>query len=323
MALVKELVKMLEGDIEVSSRVGAGTEFRVWLPVKRAAASAMTDITPAEKDTTGQITLNGDPFTKDESAGATKPAIVLAEDYDDLRSFISENLESGYRITALPDGLAAWHTIEEALPDLVITDMMMPGLDGNELCRRIKQGTSTAHIPVVMLTSRTAAEARLMGRGAGADVYLTKPFQVEELRLCLRNLLEQQERQRQYWKKEMLETTPVLPTPADEFSERLFSFLNENLDEPNLGVEMLASHMGMSRSTINRKMQSVMGMGTNDFIRHYRLKKAASILLAGYDVSQAAYQTGFSSPSYFSQRFREFFGKTPSEYASGGHLTQN
>ncbi|HSK11736.1 MAG TPA: ATP-binding protein, partial [Phnomibacter sp.] len=264
MALVKELVKMQGGAIEVSSKPGQGTEFRVWLPVVKAVGG----VGPVQAGDQEKMGLNsGTPEKmvsngKGGKAGANKGSIVVAEDNDDLREFISESLADTYTIAVLPNGRDAWHKIVEDLPDLVITDMMMPDGDGNELCRRIKQDPTTAHIPVVMLTSRTAAEARLMGLGAGADVYLTKPFQMEELRLCLHNLMEQQERQRQRWQAQMQELSPHVPAPADAFSARIYTLLDEHLDNTELGVELLASSMGMSRSTLNRKMQAVNGVST-------------------------------------------------------------
>ena len=321
LALVKEITRLLDGEIMVESNPGKGTKFTLILPARQA-------IGELEAKESGM----GIGFQNDDAARVNKGtepvvipgiSILLAEDNEDLRSFLQESLQEKYVVEVVSNGMDAWKRAKSTMPDILITDMMMPKMDGTELCQRVKEDLTTSHIPIIMLTSRAANEARLIGRGAGADVYLTKPFELEELKLCIRNLADMQERQRRRWQTGMLDQSSNIPGPADEFSSRLYEFVEENLDEPNLGVEQLAGKMGMSRSTLNRKLQTIIGLSANDFIRQYRLKKASSLLLSGFDVSQVAYRTGFSSPSYFTLRFREFFGKTPSEFISDRRLTQN
>ena len=206
--------------------------------------------------------------------------------------------------------------ILQELPDIIISDVIMPGQDGFDLCTMCKTDHRTAHIGFILLTSKAAPDARVKGLGTGADDYITKPFQLDELELRAANLLQLQQNQRSYLQSQLINPEPQekLPVITDPFLVQLYKEMDEKLDEPELGVDYLCKKMAMSRSTLNRKLKSLLDISTNDLIRQYRLQKAASLLYSGMDITTAVYKVGFSSPSYFSQCFKEQYGITPSDY---------
>jgi YesN/AraC family two-component response regulator len=216
------------------------------------------------------------------------------------------------------NGETAWDIILKELPEIVISDVMMPQMDGMELCRVSKKDDRTQHISFILLTAKAAHQSKLTGLGAGADEYITKPFHIDELELRIENLLQQQERWRKHLQKELLPEKPLpkLPHVNDLFIQKLYQYLDERLDEPNMDVENLAAGMNMNRRTLNRKLKLVLNISANDLIRRYRLQKAASMIASGHNITQTAYTVGFETPSYFTQCFKEQYGQTPTEFAA-------
>jgi AraC-like DNA-binding protein len=198
---------------------------------------------------------------------------------------------------------------------------MMPGRDGFELCRMCKSDPRTNHIGFILLTSKAAHETKLKGLEMGADDYITKPFHLDELNLRVNNLLQLQQKQRTYLQSQVLPQKPVeaLPAVNDVFVEQLYKLLDDNLNELQLNVDFLATNMAMSRSSLNRKLKTVLDISANDLIRRYRLQKSTSLLAAGYDIAATSYKVGFNTPSYFTQCFREQYGITPSAYIDSVH----
>lgn len=193
----------------------------------------------------------------------------------------------------------------------------MPELNGYELCRQLKHNPITSHIPILLLTAKVAIESRLEGLGAGADDYLPKPFQVDELRGRVRNRLEYQQRIRQYYRTQFLREGNLPLTslaPKDEFMNRVYAVLEARMDDQTLGVEQLALAIGMSRMHLNRKIKALTELTPNELIRMIRLKRAAELLLTGAPVSEVADRVGFDTPAYFSKVFKDQFHLTPSEY---------
>jgi DNA-binding response OmpR family regulator len=217
-----------------------------------------------------------------------------------------------------PDGIKAWDIILQELPDIVISDVMMPGQDGFDLCKSCKTDYRTEHIGFILLTSKAAHDARLAGLGMGADDYITKPFSLSELELRVGNLFQLRQNQRAWLQTQLIQVAPEDPLPqiTDPFLVKLYEEMDAKLEDAGLGVDYLCKSMAMSRSTLNRKLNSLLNISTNDLIRQYRLQKAAALILGGMDISSAAYNTGFSSPSYFSQCFKEKYGFTPSDWVS-------
>ncbi len=209
-----------------------------------------------------------------------------------------------------------WQLIQEELPDVVISDIMLPGMNGYALTNQIKSTAVTEHIAVILLTAKTAYDNRLLGLQQGADDYLAKPLHVEELLLRLHNLLTRQQRLRNFYAQQLAH--PELPHPMellqDGWLKELYKVLETHLDNPALNVEWLAGQMAMSRKTLLRKVQSLTKLSPNELIRQYRLRKAADLLRSGYSVAETAYAVGFETPTYFGQCFKELFNVTPGKF---------
>ena len=308
LSLVKELTELMQGTIELDSKPSEETCFMVCVPMQKLQATEA--MKPAHNTVTEK--QNGNNIEKD------LPLLLVAEDNDELRSFLVEEMRKHYRVIEAADGSMAWEMILQELPDIVISDVMMPGMDGFDLCRLCKTDNRTAHIGFILLTSKAAHDARLKGLGTGADDYITKPFNLQELALRTANILQLQQKQRAWLQAQLLSTAPPdqLPELTDTFLIALYKEMDAKLDDAGLGVDYLCKAMAMSRSTLNRKLKSLLDISTNELIRQYRLQKGAQLICSGLDISSVAYQVGFSSPSYFSQCFKERFGITPSEYIS-------
>ncbi|MEO7310429.1 MAG: ATP-binding protein [Chitinophagaceae bacterium] len=308
LSLVKELTELMQGTVEVESKPGGPTRFLVSIPMKKAVA-----VEAAQSKDTIQ------PLTQPAAISEQEvPLLLVVEDNDELRSFLVETMSNHYRVIEAADGLKARDLILQDLPDIVISDVMMPGQDGFDLCRICKADNRTAHIGFILLTSKAAHDARLKGLGTGADDYITKPFNLQELELRTANLLQLQQKLRSWLQAQLISTAPPeqLPEITDPFLAQLYQEMDAKLDDAELGVEHLCKTMGMSRSTLNRKLKSLLDISTNDLIRQYRLQKASRLLSSGLDISTVAYQVGFSSLSYFGQCFKEQYGITPSVYIS-------
>lgn len=308
LSLVKELTELMQGKIELESKPGEHTRFLVSIPLKKLNANEILPVTSTS-------IIEKQMVVSDEK---NLPLLLVVEDNDELRSFLVEAMHHHYRVIEAADGLKAWEIILEELPDIVISDVMMPGQDGFDLCRTCKADQRTAHIGFILLTSKAAHDARLKGLGTGADDYVTKPFNLQELELRTANLLQLQQKQRVWLQAQLVTNAPdvALPAVTDPFLLQLYQEMDAKLDDAELGVDYLSRTMAMSRSTLNRKLKSLLDISTNDLIRQYRLQKAAVLISSGLDISTAAYQVGFSSPSYFSQCFKEKYGITPSDYIS-------
>lgn len=308
LSLVKELTVLMGGSIELDSRLGSDTRFIVTLPMKRVEELHTVSLKAAAPPQGEMI----------PPASADAPLLLVAEDNDELRSFLVDALCKQYRVLEAADGLKAWKLILQELPDLVISDVMMPGLDGFDLCKRCKADSRTAHMGFILLTSKAAHDARLEGLGAGADDYLTKPFSLPELELRTANLHQLQQKQREWLQVQLMHRAPADPLPdiTDPFLVHLYKEIDAKLDAAELGVDYLCKAMAMSRSTLNRKLKALLNISTNDLIRQYRLQKACGLIAGGSDIASAAYQTGFSSPSYFSQCFKEQYGLSPTDWVS-------
>lgn len=308
LSLVKELTELMGGNIKLISHPGTSTNFIITVPFKKVESGEVNATTK------NLITANKEEYTTNGEA----PLLLLVEDNDELRAFLVENMRKHYRVIEAADGLKAWDLILQELPDMVISDVMMPGQDGFDLCKSCKTDNRTAHIGFILLTSKAAHDARLKGLGTGADDYITKPFNLPELELRTANLFQLQQKQRSWLQAQITHSAPADPIPeiTDPFLIRLYEEMDAKIDDAELGVDYLCKVMAMSRSTLNRKLKSLLNISTNDLIRQYRLQKAAVLISSGIDIASAGYQTGFSSPSYFSQCFKEKYGFTPSDWVS-------
>lgn len=337
LALVKELVELQGGSIEVSS-AGADspswhTVFSVWLPYRQAVATDV-GISETGRDLTNKnSSVLYDPFKPgsigrmEEHQEAGGMNILLAEDNAELAEFIADSLPGSYKITWAANGAEGLEKAIALMPDLVISDVLMPVMNGYEFCRKIKQDDRTNHIPVIMLTAKASFDNRIEGLSLGADDYLTKPFHVRELQLRVHNLLERQRLLREKLRLEISQPDPTgihsdaKPQPADltdAFIKKLYDIIEDKLDDSLFGVQELANSIGMSRATLHRKLKAITDMSAGDIIRNYRLKRAASFLKLGHNSSETAYLVGFDSPAYFSKCFKDFYKLSPLEYIQKG-----
>ena len=321
LAFVKELAELMDGHICVTSAVHEGTMFSIKLPLTAVEVDSTNDkktpaLTPEWYKATSE---DGTPTT---GASGEKPVILVVEDDTELRTFMAEELSSDFQVLTAADGKLGWALVQAELPDLVISDVAMPNMDGFQLTDLIKRTPSTDHIAVVLLTSKINEKDILKGLEQGADVYLPKPFNLEELHLRLRNLLSHQRKLQQYYRQQLInsETTlEVEETVQDKFLRQVYELIEARIDDSTLSVESLAEDLSISRKTLYRKTSSLTKLSPNELIRQYRLRRAADLLKTGYNASETAYMVGFETPAYFGQCFKDQYGITPMEYA--GKLT--
>ncbi len=324
LALTKELITLHRGSITVRSEEGQGTCFTVRLLLGNAhlkadeiiAVTGTGDVRPEAPSPFPEETVPG-PAGPEAEAHDNRPLVLVVEDNASVRRYILDHFGGHYRMMEARDGQAGLERAIEQVPDLVISDWMMPRMDGAELCRRLKTDERTSHIPVILLTARASGESRVEGLETGADDYVTKPFSPRELQVRAKNLIEGRQRLRERFGREVkLQPGDVAVTPADEqFLNRAVAVVEQHLSDPDFSLEQFESAMTMSRLQLYRKLKSLTNHAPGEFIRTMRLKKAAQLLdkRAG-SITEITYEVGFNNLSYFAKCFREYHGVTPSEY---------
>jgi DNA-binding response OmpR family regulator len=284
------------------------------LPAKKIYESlARTTTIPTEIESGEQIT-----WEESLKRGNMK-TILIVEDNEDLRFYLKDNLKAQYHIEEATNGKEGWEKIKRLNPDLVVSDIMMPLMDGVELARKIKTETATAHIPVILLTAMGSEEKQLEGLKAGVNDYITKPFTFDILASRIRNLLTQQKLlQKKFQKQIEVNPAEITVTSVDEkFLKQALAVVEKNMDNPEFSVEDFSSGMHMDRSTLYRKIVSLTGKSPIEFIRSIRLKRAALLLAkSGMTVAEVAYEVGFTNPKKFTKAFKEEFQVTPSQYVA-------
>jgi len=244
--------------------------------------------------------------------------ILIIEDNEEIREFIKLCLIENYSVLEAANGLAGWEIAVTQLPALIITDVMMPEMDGNEFCRNLKNDQRTSHIPVIMLTAKVAVEQQLEGLESGADIYLTKPFAIPVLRSYVANLLKSKEILRQHYSQRIfLEPLNVeVGTVDKKFMERLMEVIEINLSNADFNIAVLSKEVGMSKAVLYKKFNALTKLPVGDFIKSMRLKKAAFLLTNDkFNVSEIAWEVGFNDRKYFSKEFKKKYGKSPSDFA--------
>ena len=315
LSLVRDFVTLHEGEVKVFDNIGMGSVFVIQFPVKHVETQVQL---PEE---TGMSA--GDEEDKEMKEEAREemerknfPLLLIVDDNEDFRIFMRYSLELQYRVKLAVNGKEAWEMMQEELPDLVISDVMMPQMDGNELCRLIKQDKRTAHIPVILLTARQNTEAKLEGLQTGADDYVTKPFNMTILVLRIRKLIELSRYHRVT--QGMIDPAPseIVITSLDEkLIEKAIKYVEDNMSRTELSVEELSRELGMSRVHLYKKLLQITGKTPIEFIRVIRLKRAAQLLRESQlHVSEVAFEVGFNNPKYFSRYFKDEFGVLPSVY---------
>ncbi len=323
LSLVKELVGIMHGKINVKSRPKTGTIFIIEVPLG-IDHLPKDEFVQREIETVREneeiLEKNEQSMLEEEDYGekTTKYEILVVEDNLDLREFIKEILTPMYGVLETDNGDLGLKLAFENIPDLILTDIMMPGIDGIELCSRIKKDERTSHIPVIMLTARSTSEQKINGLEIGADDYITKPFKIEELNVRIHNLLEQREKLRKKFTSligfdfEDIE----IDSKDEKYLKRITGIIDENMGDFDFDVGRLQEELGISRVHLYRKLKALTDMSPSELIRVMRLKMASKLLQQyNRNVTAIAFKVGFSNPSYFSKCFREHFGKSPKEYA--------
>jgi YesN/AraC family two-component response regulator len=254
--------------------------------------------------------------------GAERPLLLVIEDNADVVRFLTACLESSYQLAAAPDGRAGIEKALELTPDIIISDVMMPLKDGFEVCDTLKNDVRTSHIPIVLLTAKADVDSRIAGLRRGADAYLAKPFDKEELLVRLEQLIALRRRLQERYQHAaaVVERTAAEPSndPSfeleDDFLQQVRDLIQENLTDPAFGNEEICKALGLSRTQLFRKLKALTGMSVVTFVRFYRLHKARQLLInTDLNISEVAYRVGFNDPSYFGRVFRKEFGMTPKE----------
>jgi DNA-binding response OmpR family regulator len=262
----------------------------------------------------------------EEKENFNYPLILIVEDDRELGEFIKQVLEDHrFAVQIAMDGHKGLELAIKENPDLIISDIMMPKMDGFELCSQLKSTFLTSHIPLIILTSLTAEENRLRGDVCGADAYIFKPFSERVIVAKIKNLLNLRKRLRKYLEMEiMLDSNEIKVTTADEqFMGRVLEIIDQHMEDPDFNVEILAKQMAMSRSVLFKKIKSFVGLAPNEFIHIIKLKRAEAMLLkGGKKVAEVAYKLGFSNPKTFRAQFKKYYNQTPSEYVQNHQKDQ-
>ncbi len=338
LALTKELVERHYGKITVKSDSGKGSIFSVWLPLGKdhlkpieiiekqtrnveffnwPEASSLLPLSSADQDVKEE---EGKPVVrakKDKRKKKTSPSILIVEDNPDLRVYMANYLDDEYAVFTASDGTEGFEISVELLPHLIISDIMMPDMDGFELCRKIKTDERTAHIPVILLTARADGESKLHGLETGADDYVTKPFDVKELRVRAKNLIEQRRKLRERFGRELtIQPCEITVNSMDEqFLKRALEIAEIHISNPEFTTSEFSKEIGVSRQHLNNKLKALTDQSTREFLRTLRLKRAAQLFSqqAG-NITEIAYEVGFNNLSHFAKIFKEQFGISPSEF---------
>lgn len=329
LALVKSLADLHQATIEVESEEGRGSTFTLSLLTDNIYPEALHGVEDMSKK-------NAEPQTDAEAATDRRLKLLVVEDNVDIREYITRTLSDDFEVLTAKNGLEGLHAVQTKHPDIVISDIMMPEMDGIEMCRAIKEDILTSHIPVILLTAKDSLRDKEEGYESGADSYLTKPFSAKLLVNRINNLLRARRRiaaallseaksvinqgSDEPSKEPMEENEDVSQTLNSldrEFIDKIRAIIDENLSYEELGVAFLADKMCMSSSTLYRKIMAIVGVSTNEYIRRVRLGRAAEMLVnSGLNITDIAFQTGFGSHSSFAKAFKKEFGMTASEYVA-------
>jgi signal transduction histidine kinase/DNA-binding NarL/FixJ family response regulator len=339
LALTGELAALHHGKIDVHSREGMGTEFVIHLPLGNEHLKADEVIDPAQfqssaiREKTGEIPdlyVLGDETGEEEKErecaesgrepgpeAQARNIILVVEDNPDVRKYIREPLEPIYAVIEAKDGKEGIARAKEVIPDLIISDIMMPHVDGYELCGVLKRNIETCHIPIILLTAKASEESMIQGLETGADDYITKPFNTKVLSIRIKNLIDlRRQLQLKIQRKRMLLPAEISVSSMDEaFLKELQDIVEKNLADPDFDIEHLCKGLYMGRSTLYRKVEALTGETPNQFIQSYRLERAAQLLKANFgNITEVAFEVGFSSSAYFTKCFKEKFHRLPSTF---------
>lgn len=336
LSLVKEMVQIHHGRVEVVSEMGKGSRFIVSLPLDKSVYEQDVQaefILNDSKSSVGLAKSSGQEEQNDNRVGEEENddllSVLVVEDNEELRQFLRNILSGTYCVLEAANGEQGLALALEYIPDIIISDVMMPVMDGLELVKKLKEDRTTCHIPVIILSAKSSLDDRIAGLEQGIDDYITKPFSSTYLKARITSLLRQRQQLQEIYMAKASEqqlagavsvhsyepSTPELISLDEQFMQRVMMFIEENIGNPNLEIEEMAEHLYMSRTVFYRKLKSITGLTPVEFIREIRLKRAVQLLDSdNYSVSQVAYMIGFNDPKYFSKCFKKMMGMTPTEY---------
>lgn len=323
LALVKAFVELHGGTISVESDEKQGTVFTVDLPVRTCDTHTVEDLLTSSASFASSVSESSSlndalPIGEEEEPGKSydpsKTSVLIIDDNADIRSYVHGLLHTDYTVIEAADGSEGIRKAMKYVPDLIISDVMMPGIDGIECCRRLKSELQTCHIPVILLTACSLDEQRIQGYDGGADSYISKPFSSQLLLARVRNLIDSHRRLKQFFGDGQTLAKEDVCDMDKDFVEKFKALIDAKMGDSNLNVEDLGKDMGLSRVQLYRKIKSLTNYSPNELLRIARLKKAASLLASSdMTVSEIGYEVGFSSPSYFTKCYKEQFGESPTD----------
>ena len=323
--LTRSLVELHHGTIEARNNTDSkGAEFIVTIPLGNAHLKPEEMLTEAPSETQvanimDEEILSETPVIVDLPKAGRRQCIIIVEDDTEIRDYLSSELSTDYDIIACDNGKSGLTEVLKNIPDLVISDVMMPEMDGNTMCSKIKQNPTTSHVPVILLTAKSRDEDQLEGLEMGADAYILKPFNLEILRRTIVNLIHTHQMLRlKYGRNDQLEEQVddvKMKSPDDQLLERVMKVINKNISNSDLSVDGIADEVGISRVHLHRKMKELTGQTPHDFIRNIRLKQAANLLASrNMNITEVMYACGFNNAASFSTIFKKFYGMSPREY---------
>lgn len=326
LALAKELIELHKGRIQATSRLNEGTEFTITLPVGNIkevpAENYLIDQLNSEENSAQSKIYYSEksditPTQTYEDNISLREIILIIEDNSDVRSYIREQFENEYKISEAVNGEEGLVKAQEEIPDIIISDVMMPKMDGYKFCKLLRINEKTSHIPVIMLTAKAGLDDKLLGLEIGADDYLTKPFSAKELKVRVKNLIYQRkELRKKFSVSTVIRPNEVTTQSVDQiFLNKVLNSIEKNYENEQYGVDKLANEMNMSISQLNRKLNALVNQPPGQIIRTYRLQRAADLLKqnAG-SIAEICYKVGFNDQGYFSRAFKKQFGYSPTDY---------
>ena len=339
LSLVQKLVDLHHGRIELESAEGKGSCFSVYLPLRESAyteeerSSAKAGQDELAYSTNPQdmyiVDTGTEPLAEEEQPeqeAGKRGTVLVVEDNEEIRKYLSQGLEPYFIVKEVENGAKALEVLKSEEISLILTDVMMPVMDGIQLCKMVKQNLKTCHIPVIILSAKMEIKDQLEGLQVGADDYIPKPFSLSFVIMKIKNILRTHYRVIEHYSQSLdIEPEKIAMNPMDEeFLQQAVEVVEKHIDETEFTADVFAREMGMSRSSLHLKLKGVTGESTTEFIRKIRFNKACKLLKEGrYNVAEISTMVGFNTPSYFATSFKKYIGCMPSEYAKNGMSQQN